>query len=260
MSTLSKTLMVAAVVVPLLLAARQTNRIHVLEAENGRLRTAGETLAPPASRPEPALRGKESGKKEPLRGLGSAAREAIRERMEAAQRGLFPDSFEHSLFEKGGRGITPGAAKAAGLSHEETEAVSAILRKTWATVSEDFARRAILVEEESDEKNGHIVYMIPARPDRGREFNRQLVDELENAVGLSKLEILISGYQRTRSLGGFGAQDVRLEFLPDGKRFKFRYLSPLSGDWNRGGADTLEEFKDQFGDSFDIPEAAPPEP
>lgn len=261
MSTLSKSLMAAAVVVPLLIASRQMNEADRLQAENRRLHQAATkpTLSAPPSAKEPVARKRESGRDQSPR-PGTAAREAIRKRMEMAQRGMHPDSFDHSLFEKGGKGVTPGAAKAAGLSSEEQEAVSGILAKTWATVSEDFARRATRVEDESDEKTGRTVYMITARPDRGREFNEQLVDDLERAVGISKLEILIKGYQRTHSLGGFGAQDVRLEFVAGQKKFSFAYLNPLDGEPTYFGSKPLEQFEEEFGDSFEIPPVAGPEP
>ena len=256
MSALSKTLMAATVVVPLLFAIHQANEANRLQSETQLLHeTSGKLISSEQPSPRESISRKGGRGREPSSRPDSAAREAIRKRMEMAQVGMHPDSFDHSLFEKGGKGVTAGAAKAAGLNREEQAAVSEILTKTWSVVSDDFARRAILVEDDSDEKSGRTVYMVAARPDRGREFNEQLVADLENAVGISKLEILIKGYQRTHSLGAFGAQDVRLEFTAGKKEFSFAYLNPLDGEGTYFGSQPLEKFQEDFGDSFEVPEA-----
>lgn len=262
MSKVSKILL-AVVVIALLVASHQANQAERLQTENRYLERKAERLAAPVQQipDDPARRSRESGERSsPKPGL--VVEEALRRQIENADRGSYEDfgvSGHFFLMEEGQAGISPAAAKAAGLTKDEEKLVSRILMKAWDDGARDFARRAELVEEESDEKSGRMVYMIPARADRGWEIKDELLAELGDAVGPEKRAILMRGYQSNRLFGGFGADDVRLEFSAGGNKYSFSYLNPLDGSDTFYGSSPLEEFSHRFGDSFEIPSAAGPE-
>ncbi len=260
MSKVSKILL-AVVVMALLVAGYQANQVERLQTENRYLeRKAGRLAAPverssdgtSRSRPEP-------GEVPPMK-PGLAVEESLRLLIENADHGMHEDyGSEHFfLMEEGQPGISPAAVKAAGLTHEEGKLVSRILMKAWDDGAEDFARRAELVEEESDEKSGRMVYMIPARADRGWEIKDELLAELGDAVGAEKRAILMRGYQSNRLFGGFGADDVRLVFTAGAKTYSFAYLNPLDGSETFLGSPPLDEFSHRFGNSFEIPGVSVP--
>jgi hypothetical protein len=263
MITTSKSLALITIGTALLVAAYQASRASKLQAENQRLRqaimsrpavmpttTAG---ADPLDRTTPKPGRLEESEEQRLARLRKAAEESIRQQLAAAELDGSNRPFSFSLIEPGGKDLTTGAAKAAGLRGDEREAVAEALRKTWVIVSEDFAKRATLVDEESDQAAGVSVFMIPARADRGREFKEQLERELGAAVGEDKRKILMKGISSYDFLGGFGAFDVRLEFAVRDGVFRFSYLDPNSGRPSRFGSKPIDKFVDLFGDSFELP-------
>lgn len=261
MSTLSKTLAAAAIAVPLLIGSHQANEAARLQTENHRLYTTAASLPPsePSASTE-VTRAKGQSGKAPPKDPSAAARASIHRYLEMAERGVYDQPMEYQLLEKGDRGLSEGAARAAGLSAKECEAVSGVLKASWSEASGDFVCRAMLVEEESDPDSGHFVYLIPARRDRGKEQRDRLLGDLENAVGITRVAILIRGFQGDDFLGGFGAMDVRIEFLPGGKRYSAEYLDPLTGEATSSGNHPLKWFRDEFGDSFEVPSPAAPDP
>ena len=256
MSNLTK-LFLGVAFVSLLVAGYQAHEATGLRAENQLLDQEALGRIVPA-RPSPkdaGRRRRESGELSEEK-PGHTVDEALRRQIEMADHGTHEYHVDYVLMEKGGQGLSPKAAKAAGLTPEEERHVDEILKRIWNDATEDFARRAELVEAESEEKTGRRVYLIPARPDRGWEFKNQLLDELADAVGASKRAILMRGYQCDEFLAGFGAQDVRIEFTAGEKKFTFAYLNPLDGEATLFGSVALDRFNDQFGNSFEIPAAA----
>jgi hypothetical protein len=258
MSKLSK-ILIAVAIVSLLVAARQANEAERLQVENRYLeRKASRLGTPVSSSPDETRPSRETGETRPGK-PGPVIEEALRQQIEMADRGMHEYHGDYFLMEEGLPGLSPKAAKAAGLTGEEETRVSGIMTKTWKAGAADFARRAELVEEESDEKTGRRVYMIPARVDRGWEIKDVLLAELGDAVGIDKRAILMRGYQSDHFFGGFGAEDVRLEFYPAERRFAFSYLNPLDGQASLFGEDPMEDFSRRFGDSFEIPGVSVPE-
>jgi hypothetical protein len=265
MSHISKSLVPITLGAALLVTAYQASRAAKLQAENQRIRQA--IVAPPVIKPAraaaagplaravPKLERLEESEEERLARLLEAADESIRQQKAAAELDGSNRPCPYSLVEPGGKGLTKGAAKAAGLSKDQQEAVAEVLRNTWSLVSDDFARRATFVEEESSEAAGISVFMISARPDRGKEFKEQLERELDAAVGGEKRKILMKGVERYDFPGAFGASDVRLEFSVRDGVCKFAYLNPNNGMPSRFGSRPFGEFVDLFGDSFEVPEA-----
>lgn len=267
MTITSSSLALITLSAALLVAAWQASRASKLQAENQRIRqslasppaimptnTAG---ADPPDRTTPKPGRLEKSEEQRLARLRKAAEESIRQQRAAAELDGSNQPVSYSLVEPGGKGLTTGAAKAAGLSADQQEVVAGVLKKTWLNVSDDFARRATPVDEESDQAAGVSVFMISARPDRGREFKEQLERELDAAVGEGKRKILMKGVSRYDFLGGFGAFDVRLEFAVRSGVCKFAYLDPSSGRPSRFGSKPFGEIADWFGDSFELPETPP---
>lgn len=250
----------AVVVVSLLVAGRQAYEAAGLQAEIQRLdQELLRRIVPAKPSPVDAARQGQESAESPQEKPGHTVDEVLRRQIQQADHGLHEFPVDYFLIEKGGQGPSPKAVKAAGLTRGEERQVHEILKRIWNDATADFARRAELVEAESEEKTGRRVYMIPARPDRGWEFKNQLLDELADAVGVSKRAILMRGYQYDHFLAGFGAQDVRLEFTAGEKEFAFAYLNPFDGLATRFGSLALDRFNDQFGNSFEIPAAAKPE-
>lgn len=263
MNTISKSLITLTIAASLLVTAYQVSRASRLQAENQRLLQAissppdvkltrtGEAglIVRETRKPE---RSDES-EDERLERLRAAAEESIRQQKAASELDGSNLPISYSLVEPGGKGLTTGAAKAAGLSESQQKAVTEILRNTWMSVSDDFVRRATFVEEESSEEAGVSVYMVSARPDRGREFKEQLERELDAAAGEAKRNILMKGVQRADFFGGFGAFDVRLEFAVKEGSFKFALLNPLNGQPSCFGGGVFDEFKERFGETFELP-------
>ncbi len=269
MSKISKILAVIAIGIPLAVAVIQADQASKLQTENKRLQQAAsrQSQRKTTSRGEIPARTSDSerGSTEESEGqrlarLEAAADESIRQQKEAARLDGSNQVVSYSLIEAGGIGLSAGAAKAAGLSKAQQEAVAGILRKTWTDVSDDFARRATLVDEESDESVGHLVYQIPARRDRGKEFKDRLQVELDGEVGEAKRKILMKGVQSDDFMGGFGRLDVRLEFLVGEELFKFAYLNPLNGEPSCFGGGVFNEFKEKFGQSFELPPSSKEDP
>ena len=251
----------------LLVAAYQASRASKLQAENQRIRQT--IMSPPAIKPTttagadpldrttPKPERLDESEEQRLARLREAAEASIRQQLAAAELDGSNRPVSYSLVEPGGKGLTTGAAKAAGFRSDQREAVAEALRKTWAIVSDDFARRATPVDEESDQAAGVSVFMISARADRGREFKEQLERELDAEVGEDKRKILMKGVSSYDFLGGFGAFDVRLEFSVRDGVCKFAYLDPNSGRPSRFGSLRFGKFYDQFGNSFELPESSP---
>lgn len=266
MTTLSKSLLSATIGASLLIAAYQAKRASTMREENQRLQQAiaspptihGATSPriPPQEDVHPKRETPKESEEERLARLEAAADESIRQQRAAWEANESNRPVSYSLIERGGKGLTKGAAKAAGLSKGEQQAVADVLTKTWTIVSDDFARRATFIEEESNEEAGVSVYMVSARPDRGRGFKGQLERELDAAVGEEKRKVLMKGVQSDDFFAGFGKSDVRLEFLVTKGVFKFAFLNPLNGEPNCFGSHPFKEFEDQFGDSFEVPESS----
>ncbi|RYD23658.1 MAG: hypothetical protein EOP88_03275 [Verrucomicrobiaceae bacterium] len=254
MSKLSKILL-AVVIVSLLVASRQADEAERLQTENRSLeRQVGRLTTPVHQPPHDTSRSRGGTGEVPRPKPGLEVEEALRQQIVNADNGIHEDYGTHfSLMEEGQDGVSPAAAKAAGLTGEESEQVSRILKKAWDSAAEDFARRAELIEEDSDEKAGRTVYMISARADRGWGLKDVLLAELGDAVGAEKRALLMRGYQSNRFFGGFGADDVRLEFTAGASKYSFTYLNPLDGSDTYYGSSPLEEFSHRFGDSFEIP-------
>jgi RNA polymerase sigma factor (sigma-70 family) len=161
-------------------------------------------------------------------------------------------STEFSLIAPAGKGITTGAAEVAGLNPQQKKAVDRMLRAIWNRVSDDFASRAVMVTAESDPKAGLLVYNIPARTDRGREFVRQLESSLDAEVGETKRKLLMKGIKTSDFLGGFGALNVRLKFA-EGHGCDYAISKPGSGESVQTGSMDFDSFIDRFGDSFELP-------
>lgn len=249
MSHLSKILLAVAVVA-LLIASYQANEASRLLTENRHLeRKAMRLIVPVSLSPHHRTRrSRESGgTRQP--NAYPAVEEALVREIRMADQGLHEYHVDYFLMEEGKPGVSAKAAKAAGLTDAEEKRVSGILMEIWNDAAGDFASRAELVEEESEEKAGRLVYMIPARADRGWALKDELLGELGDAVGPGKRAILMSGYQSNRFFGGFGAYDVRLEFTAGESKFSFSYLNPLDGEPNCFGSDPLEHFSDRFGNS-----------
>jgi len=251
----------AVALVSLLVAGRQAHEAAGLQAENRRLdHEVVRRIVPAKPSPVDAARQGQESAESPREKPGHTVDEVLRRQIENADHGLHEFHVDYFLIEKGGQGLSKKAAKAAGLTPGEERSVDEILKRIWNDATADFACRAELVEAESEETTGRRVYMIPARPDRGWEFKNQLLDELSDAVGASKRAILMRGYQCDHFLAGFGAQDVRLEFAAGEKKFSFAYLNPLDGQATGFGSVALNQFNDRFGNSFEIPATAKPEP
>lgn len=162
------------------------------------------------------------------------------------------DSVEFSLIAPAGRGITTGAAEVAGLSLIQKKAVDGVLRATWKRVSNDFASRAVIEKAASEPKAGLLVYNIPARPDRGREFIRQLETSLDAEVGEAKRKVLMKGIGPGDFIGSFGALDIRLKFSKGGQ-CEYTLSQPESGEHVGKGSMDFDSFIDRFGHSFELP-------
>lgn len=269
MSKIFKTLTILGIGIPLAVAVIQTDQASRLQAENQRLRQAlvrqsrrevmpsGDILPKTPDRTPDKIG--ESDEERHAR-LSAAAFESIRQQREAARLDGSDRPVSYSLIEPGGTGLTPGAAKAAGLNEAQQKRVAEILTKTWTNAADDFAQRAMLVEEESHESSGLLVYQIPARPDRGRDFKARLQGELDGEVGKTMRETLMKGVQRDDFFVGFGASDVRLEFLVGEETFKFAILNPLNGEPRCFGSGVFKEFKERFGESFELPPSSKENP
>lgn len=262
-NTIPRSLIAITIGVLLLVTEYQALRALKLQAENLRLLQAN--ASPPdlkltttdeagpinrATRKPDPLDESENERQARLR---AGAYESIRQQKAAAELDGSNRPISYSLVEPGGKGLTTGAAKAAGLSKGEQQSVTEILRNTWMIVSDDFARRATFIEEDSSEEEGVSVYMVSARPDRGREFKEQLERELDAAVGEAKRNLLMKGVQRNDFFGGFGTFDVRIEFAVKEGNFKFALLNPLNGKPSCFGGGVFDEFKERFGESFELP-------
>gem|GEM_PF-4693715 len=157
-----------------------------------------------------------------------------------------------NLFSGDHGGITTGAADAAKLTDDEREKVAELMHQTWAKASEDFASRARLNKASTDQANGIYVYDISARADRGAEPVNEFREALSAVVGKEKQTILTKGIQPFDCFGGFGKYDIRLEFDTNHSIYKFQYIDPASGRPSMFGSSDMDEFRRQFGDSFDI--------
>ncbi|MES2924385.1 MAG: hypothetical protein V4819_22730 [Verrucomicrobiota bacterium] len=249
---------------PLVLAVLQGNRVSRFEAENERLR---EVIDPTfrtsgVSRHEAQAPDEKISFKKPYESESAklarerkAADESIRQQ-QAAEKIENAKHPRFSLMETGGTKMTAKAAQAAGLSDDQQNAVNDILEKTWVSVTNDLAARASLVEAESNIETGISVYMVFALPDRGKAWRGQLENSLDVQVGSAKLKILMGGLDSDLSLAGFGAKDVRFEFSVKNRTCKFAYLNPLNGEPTCYGSSTFDEFKERFGESFELPDAS----
>lgn len=161
------------------------------------------------------------------------------------------NSSEFSLVAPSGRGITTGAAEAAGLDAAQRKAVDKILRATWKQMEKDFASRAVPNPAESNPLKGVTAFTIPARPDGGRGVIGQLEKALDSEVGESKRKTLMKGLTSRDFFGGFGALDVRLKFTQGVS--KCEWIDPRSGESKGTVESDADSFKAWFGDSFELP-------
>lgn len=246
MTTLRKAMIAVAIAASIGTAAYQTSRVASLHAENEALQQTSTRQSVRMIRPRAIASSIQPG-----------GAEAAPPRTEPPQVLASNGSTEFSLIAPAGKGITTGAAEVAGLNPDQKKAVDRMLRALWNRVSDDFASRTVLVAAESNPKAGLLVYNIPARPDKGREFVGQLETSLDAEVGEARRKLLMKGVSSYDFLGGFGAFDVRLEFSVRNGVCKFAYLDPNSGRPSRFGSKPFDKFVDLFGDSFELPETPP---
>lgn len=247
-SSLRKVMIAIAVAGAIGTAVHQSGRVLELQRENQTLQQAFTRQATRMIRPSVTQPG----------GPGSVItghEESAEPFQVMASVGGPSDPMEFSLIAPAGRGITTGAAEAAGLNADQKKAVDRILRTMWKRVTDDFASRAKLVEAESDTQKGILVFSVPARSDLGREFVRQLETSLDAEVGETKRRILIQGVDQCDFLGGFGALDVRLSFPRKGV-CEYAFSDPKSGTRVQWGEMGFDSFVDKFGTSFELPETS----
>ena len=148
--------------------------------------------------------------------------------------------------------LTAEAALAANLTDVEKNDVDQRLKRFWEKETQEFAARARLNTVESNEDTGVYVYDIDAREDRGKVNLQQLVDSLNEAVGVEKQKILTKGVGPYDCFAGMGRFDVRLEFITNENKCRVDYINPKSKLTSRFTIIGMDEFRSRFGDSFDI--------
>lgn len=162
------------------------------------------------------------------------------------------EEIRYDLFSASNGRLTTGAAEAAKLTEAERVSVGDLVEKTWATASEDFAARAKLDKGSSNEATGIFVYNIRARADRGKGPIQDLSNSLDATIGKDRQKVLTQGIRSYDCFGGFGKYDIRIEFNTKDGKYNYEYIDPESGNKSRFGSGTIDQFKQQFGNSFEI--------
>lgn len=151
--------------------------------------------------------------------------------------------------------ITTGSIRALALTDPEVDALTAEISSFRNLVAEEFVSRTRLVESRVGGDNYHYTYFTQSREDRGKELLDEMRGKVEPLLGDERGGQFAASIGKSEISGSIGKYDVETSITRENGNVVVRqkYLNAKTGALVRTMEESGREFRERFGELFEIP-------